>query len=561
MSADRISGTLYDGPSRAPARAFLRNIGFTREDLSRPVIGVGHSWIGTMPCNLNHRTLAAKVAGELRRRDLTPMEFNTVAISDGITMGTQGMKTSLVSRELIADSTELVARGHYFDGLVLITGCDKTSPAAMMAAARLDRPTVIGYSGTSEPAVIGGRPMAVGDLYEAVGAHTRSRLTDAELDHMEAVVCPGTGTCGGQYTANTMAMVLEAMGLSPVGYNSVPAAHGDKHGASELLASALRTAMDRRITPRRLMTEAAFHNAVAVVAASAGSTNAVLHLLACAHEAEVPLTLDDIDRISRRTPLLCDLKPAGRYPAHEVFRAGGTAVLIKEMLTAGLLNGDALTVTGQTLEEAVRAVAGTPGQRVIRPVGHPFAPEGGLVVLRGNLAPDGAVLKVGHGTPLHHVGPARVFEDEESAFAAVAAGAIRPGETLVIRNEGPRGGPGMREMLAVTGALVGAGLGRSVALLTDGRFSGATRGLMVGHVAPEAAEAGPIAALRDGDRIVIDVASRRLSVEGIDVAGRLASWQPRRHGHLRGVMAKYAALVGSASGGAVTSASSGSRRG
>ena len=488
--ARRLSSMLYDGDSRAGARSFLLNVGFTHEDLAKPIVGVMHSWIETMPCNLNHRDLAGEVKEGVRAGGGTPMECNTVAISDGITMGTQGMKTSLVSREVIADSIELVALGHYFDALVCIVSCDKTNPAAAMAIARLDRPAVMLYAGSVSAGSYRGKDVAVADIYEAIGAVAAGRMTGEELRELELAACPGAGACGGQYTANTMAMVLEVIGLSPVGTNSIPAMHRGKRAAAREIGRLAMQVVEAGLRPSQILTRTAFENAVAAVAASGGSTNAVLHLIALAAEVGIELTLDDIDEISRRTPLLCDLKPAGRYNAPELHAAGGIALLTHRLIESGHVDGSALTVTGHTLAEDCAGVVETPGQRVVRPVSEPFHPEGGLVVLRGNIAPEGSVVKVAHGPVRSHRGPARVFDCEEDAQVAVLGGTIQPGEVVVIRYEGPRGGPGMREMLQVTGALMGEGLGESVALITDGRFSGATHGFMIGHVAPEAAVGG-----------------------------------------------------------------------
>ena len=548
----RYSHVLYDGLTRASARSYLLNIGFTHEDLEKPIIGVNHAWIGTMPCNFNHRQLAVWAAAGVREAGGTPMEVNTISISDGITMGTEGMKTSLVSRELIADSVELVGRGHGFDALLCISGCDKTVPAMAMAMARLDRPAALVYSGSILAGSYRGRAVAVGEIFEAIGAVTAGRMTEADLREMERAVCPGPGACGGQYTANTMSMVMEVIGLSPVGYNSIPAVDTARqpatHALGKLVMDALRA--DRR--PSQILTRTAFENAAAAVAASGGSTNAVLHLIALAREVGVELSLDDIDRISRRTPLLCDLKPAGRFAAPELHRAGGIAVLTKRLIEGGYVDGSALTVTGRTLEEECAGVMEAPGQEVVRPLSDPFSTEGGLVILKGNLAPDGCVIKVAHHLPQRHRGPARVFNREEDALAAVLGKRVQPGDTVVIRYEGPKGGPGMREMLQVTGALVGQGLGDSVCLITDGRFSGATQGLMIGHVAPEAAVGGPLAALRDGDVVAVDVAGRTIEVEGVDIPDRMGEWAPPEPRYRSGVLAKYAAQVTSASDGAVT---------
>jgi dihydroxy-acid dehydratase len=549
----RFSRTLYDGTTRAGARAFLLNVGFSHEDLERPVVGVVHSWIETMPCNLNHRDLARAVKGGLREVGLTPMECNTIAISDGITMGTEGMKTSLVSRELIADSIELVALGHYFDALVCIVSCDKTNPAAAMAAARLDRPTVILFAGSVAAGTWRGRSVHVADVYEAIGAVAAGKMDVDELRELELAACPGAGSCGGQYTANTMSTVLEVIGLSPVGFNSIPANHPGKKDAARTASAIARNALEQDLRPSLILTRTAFENAVAAVAASGGSTNAVLHLAALAREVGVDLTLADIHAISNRTPLLCDLKPAGRFDATELYEAGGIPVLTRNLIEGGFVDPDALTITGKTLGEEVEAFLETPGQEVVRPADHAFHPTGGLVVLWGNLAPEGAVVKLAHEEPLVHRGPARVFDCEEDAQDAALGGRIAPGDVVVIRYEGPKGGPGMREMLQVTAAIVGKGLRDSVALVTDGRFSGATRGYMVGHVSPEAAVGGPLAALRDGDLIVLDAAAGRIDVEGVDLEERLRALPaPPPPRYTSGVMAKYASLVGSAAEGAVT---------
>ena len=548
----RHSKTVFDGLARASARSYLLNIGFSHEDLEKPIIGVNHAWIGTMPCNFNHRDLARWTAEGVRASGGTPMEVNTISISDGITMGTAGMKTSLVSRELVADSVELVGRGQYFDALVCITGCDKTVPAMAMAMVRLDRPAVLVYSGSILAGRFQGREVAVGDLFEAIGAVSAGRMQETELKELEASVCPGPGACGGQYTANTMSMVMEVLGLSPVGHNSIPAVDPAREHSSRELGSLAMRVLEADLRPSQILTRPAFENAIAAVAASGGSTNAVLHLLALAREVGVALDMDDFDRISRRTPLLCDLKPGGRFAAPELHRAGGIALLTKRLLEGGHIDGSCLTVTGRTLEEEVAAAQETPGQEVVRPLANPFSQEGGLVVLRGNLAPDGCVLKVAHHSPTTHRGPARVFNREEDALTAVLRGEIKAGDAVVIRYEGPKGGPGMREMLQVTGALVGQGLGDEICLLTDGRFSGATQGLMIGHVAPEAAVGGPLAALQDGDSIFVDVPGRTLNVEGVDLAARLRSWSAPEADRSSGVMAKYASLVSQASEGAIT---------
>jgi dihydroxy-acid dehydratase len=549
--ADRPSRTLYQGRDRAAARSFLHAIGLSAEDIAKPFVGVSNCWLETMPCNFGLRELAVPLKAGIRAAGANPMEFNTIAISDGITMGTEGMKTSLVSREVIADSIELVSRGHMFDALVSLCACDKTIPASAIALARLDRPSVLLYGGSIMPGRFRGRDVAVGDVYEAIGAAAAGKITDADLAELELVACPGAGACGGQYTANTMSMVMEVIGLSPVGFNSIPATDPAKHPAAAAIGPLVLRVLEQDIRPSQILTRRAFDNAIAAVAASGGSTNAVLHLLALAQEVGVELAIDDIDRISRRTPLLCDLKPGGRFAAVELHRAGGIALLTRRLIDGGYIDGDAMTVTGRTLGEECEAVKETPGQDVVAPLSHPLRPEGGLVILRGNLAPEGAVVKVTQHTSTAHRGPARVFNREEDAFAAVSAGRIKPGDTVVIRYEGPRGGPGMREMLQVTAAIVGEGLGGSVAMVTDGRFSGATQGLMVGHVAPEAAAGGPLAALQDGDIISIDVPTRALGVEGVDIAARLKDWSPPEPNYRRGVLARYALLVGSASEGAV----------
>ena len=548
---ERLSRTLYQGRDRAPARAFLHAIGLTREDIEKPFIGVSNCWLETMPCNFGLRELAVPVKAGIRAAGANPMEFNTIAISDGITMGTEGMKTSLVSREVVSDSIELVARGHMFDAMVSLCACDKTIPASAIALARLDRPGVLLYGGSIMPGYFRGKQVAVGDLYEAVGAVAAGKMSEADLAELEQVACPGAGACGGQYTANTMSMVMEVIGLSPVGFNSIPAMDSGKPPAAEAAGRLAVQVLEQDIRPSQILTRRAFDNAIAAVAASGGSTNAVLHLLALARTVGVQLDIDDIDRISRRTPLLCDLKPGGRFAAVELHKAGGIAVLTKRLIEGGFIDGDALTVTGRSLGEEVESVAETPGQEVVAPLSRPLREEGGLVVLRGNLAPDGAVVKITQHTPTSHRGPARVFNREEDAFAAVTSKSIKPGDVVVIRYEGPKGGPGMREMLGVTAAIVGEGLGQSVAMVTDGRFSGATSGLMIGHAAPEAAVRGPLAAVRDGDVITIDVDSRTLAVENVDIEARLKDWSAPEPMYRTGVMARYALLVGSASEGAI----------
>jgi dihydroxy-acid dehydratase len=548
------SAALTQGPSRAGARAMLKAVGFTDEDLKRPLIGVANTWIEIGPCNYHLRELAAQVKQGIRAAGGTPMEFNTVSISDGITMGTEGMKMSLVSREVIADSIELVARGNQFDGIVALVGCDKTIPGAIMALARLNIPGLVLYGGSIAPGSYHGHDVTIQDVYEAVGAHAQKRMSDADLLAMENGACPGAGACGGQFTANTMAMVCEFLGLSPMGSASVPALDARKPEVAHAAGAKVMELLKDDLRPQQILTREAFENAIASVAATGGSTNAVLHLLAIAYEAGVGLSLDDFDRISERVPLLADLKPGGRFVATDLYRAGGTGLVAKRLDEAGLLRGSALTVSGKNIGDEAQSANETAAQEVVRPLGNPIKPTGGLVILKGNLAPEGCVVKIAGHEHLQHRGPARVFDSEEAAFAAVQQGQIRSRDVLVIRYEGPRGGPGMREMLGVTAALVGAGLGDSVALLTDGRFSGATRGLMAGHVAPEAASGGPIVAVRDGDVIVFDVGRRELRVELSDeeIRKRLASWRQPEARYRTGVMAKYARHVSSAAVGAVT---------
>jgi dihydroxy-acid dehydratase len=548
------SRALTEGPERAAARAYLKGIGFDDDALKRPIIGVAHCWIETMPCNFNHRALAAKVKEGIRAAGGTPMELNTISISDGITMGTSGMKTSLVSRELIADSIELVARGHLFDGIVALSGCDKTIPGTVMALARLDVPAVMLYGGSILPGRFHGRDVTIQDVFEAVGAHATGRMTDEELAELESVASPGAGACGGQFTANTMAMAFEVLGISPMGSSMVPAEHKSKAEVAFETGELVMEILKRGLRPSEIITRESLENAIAAIACSGGSTNGVLHLLAVAREAGIELSIDDFDEISERTPLLCDLKPGGQYVAVDLFQAGGVPLVARRLLDAGLLHEDAMTVTGRTVGEHAREAVEAPGQRVVRPLDDPIKPTGGLAILKGNLAPEGCVVKLaGHERRLH-VGPARVFEGEEAAMDAVTHGGIQPGDVVVIRNEGPAGGPGMREMLAVTAALNGAGLGEHVALLTDGRFSGATHGFMAGHVAPEAARGGPIAAVRNGDEITIDVDNRRLDVALSDqeIAARVAAYEAPPNPDATGVLAKYAAQVTSASEGAVT---------
>ena len=548
------SAAVFDGPERAAARAYMKGIGFDDEALRRPTVGIANTWIEAMPCNFHLRDLAEAVKGGVREAGGTPMEFNSIAISDGITMGTEGMKTSLVSREVIADSIELTVRGYQFDAVVALSGCDKTIPASVMALARLDVPAVMLYGGSIAPGRWRGRDVTIQDVFEAIGAHASGDLSEEELLELEGCASPGAGACGGQFTANTMACAFETMGISPMGSAMVPAMNGEKHEAAWEAGRLAVKALADDLRPSAVITRESLENAIACVCASGGSTNGVLHLLAVAREAQVELGIDDFERISRRTPLLAGLKPGGDFVATDLYKAGGVGVIAKRLADAGLLHGEALTVTGRTVGEEAAAAEETPGQVVVRPVSDPIKPEGGFAILRGNLAPDGCVVKLAGTERLKQTGPARVFESEEDAFCAVSAQAIRSGDVVVIRNEGPAGGPGMREMLHVTAALVGEGLGEAVALLTDGRFSGATHGLMAGHVAPEAARGGPIAALRDGDEISFDVEARRLDVGLSDeeIATRVAEYRPSEPRYTSGVMAKYARSVGSASEGAVT---------
>ncbi len=533
----------------------LRATGLGDEDLSRPLVGVANTWIEIGPCNYHLRELAGHVKAGIRAAGGTPLEFNTVSISDGITMGTEGMRASLVSREVIADSIELVARGNLFDALVVLVGCDKTIPGGIMALARLDIPGLILYGGSIAPGQFEGHSVTIQDVYEAIGAHARGTLSDEQLHELECSACPGAGACGGQFTANTMALVCEFLGLAPMGLSSVPATDAAKSAAGRRAGELVMDLLRRDLRPSRILTRAAIENAIAGVAATGGSTNSVLHLLAIAQEAKQPLAIEDFDRISSRTPIVADLKPGGQYVATDLYAAGGTPLVAQRLREAGLLQADCLTVSGKTIGEEAAAARETPGQKVVRPLANPLKPTGGLVILKGNLAPEGCVVKVAGHNLQSFRGPARVFDDEEAAFAAVQEGRIKTGDVVVIRYEGPKGGPGMREMLAVTAALVGAGLGDSVALLTDGRFSGATHGLMAGHIAPEAAVGGPIAAVRDGDTVVFDIPGRALSVELADeeVRRRLTLWTPPVPRFATGVMAKYAHLVSSASLGAVTS--------
>jgi dihydroxy-acid dehydratase len=549
------SHTITQGRDRAPARAMLKAIGFTDEDLAKPIIGVANTWIETMPCNYNLRALAVKVKEGIRAAGGTPMEFNTIAISDGVTMGTEGMKSSLVSREVIADSIELVARGHMFDGIVALVACDKTIPGAGMALLRLNVPGIVLYGGSILPGKHNGRDITIQDVFEAVGANAAGRMSDAELRDIEDHACPGAGACGGQFTANTMATVMELIGLSPMGTAAVPQVDARKEEVSFRCGQIVLDAVKRDLKPRDIATRKAFENAIAGVAATGGSTNAVLHLIAMAREAGVPLTLDDFQAISNRTPVLVDLKPGGRFVAVDVDKAGGIGVIARRLVDGGLVDGSTLTCTGRTLAEEAAASKETPGQEVVRPLNRPLKPTGGLGILRGSLAPEGCVIKLAGHNKKQHRGPARVFDREEDAMQAVTGGRVKTGDVVIIRYEGPRGGPGMREMLGVTGAIVGAGLSETVALVTDGRFSGATHGFMIAHVAPEAANGGPIALVHEGDSISIDADKGVLDVEvpGAELERRRREWKAPAPRYATGVFAKYCALVASASEGAVTS--------
>jgi dihydroxy-acid dehydratase len=550
------SRAILEGRDRAGARAMLKAIGFKDEDLGKPIVGVAHTWIETMPCNFNQRRLAERVKEGIREAGGTPMELNTIAISDGVTMGTEGMKTSLISREVIADSIELVGRGHMFDAIVCLVGCDKTIPAGAMALLRLDIPGFVVYGGSIAPGRFHERDVTIQDVYEAIGAHAVGKMDDRDFKDIENNACPGAGACGGQYTANTMALALTFLGLSPMGSADPPANDPRKDDTCVEAGKLVMDLLGGGLKPSDILTRESFDNAIAAVAATGGSTNAVLHLLALAREAGVPLDIDDFDRVSSQTPIIADLKPGGRYVAVDMDRAGGSALLGKRMLEAGLVDGASRTMTGRTVEEEVSDAYEAPGQDVVVSVENALRDSGGLVILKGNLAPEGCVVKVAGYTRLEHSGPARVFDSEEAAMEAVQGGRIVAGDVVVIRYEGPKGGPGMREMLGVTAALVGQGLGETVALLTDGRFSGATRGLMAGHVAPEAAHGGPIAALRDGDTVTLDIENRTLDVDltSEEVESRLAEWTEPEPRYATGVLAKYAALVSSASEGAITDA-------
>jgi len=551
--AKRHSHAITDGPDRAGARSMLKAVGFTDEDLAKPLIGVATTWIETMPCNLNQRELAQDVKRGIREAGGTPMEFNTIAVSDGVSMGTEGMRASLVSREVIADSIELVARGHLLDGLVCLVACDKTNPAAVMALGRLDIPGVVLYTGSIAPGVFRGRDVTVADVYEAIGAYAAGKMSAEDLHELETVACPGAGACGGQFTANTMSTILEFIGLSPAGANGIPALSKRKVAAAEETGRLAVDLVRRDVRPRQIVTREAIENAAASVVATGGSTNGVLHLLAIAREFGIPFTIDDFDAIAARTPVLADMKPWGRFHAVDVDRAGGVALVARELAKQGLVHVDSPMIDGRTFGDVATAVEERPGQEVVRTIDDPIKPSGSLRILRGNLAPDGCVVKLTVDRKSHR-GPARVFDGESAAFEAVKAKAIKAGDVVVIRYEGPAGAPGMPEMLQVTGAIIGEGLGNDVALITDGRFSGATHGFMVGHIAPEAFRGGPIAALREGDTVVIDVAAGSLHAELSDdeIAARLADWRPPAPHYESGVLAKYAALVSSASEGAVT---------
>src|SRR3954447_15465638 len=548
------SRLLLEGPARAGARAQLHGIGYDADAIAKPIVGVATTWTETMPCNFNQRALAAKVKEGIRAAGGTPMEFNTIAISDGITMGTSGMRASLVSREVVADSIELVANAHFFDAVVTLGACDKTIPGTVMALARMNVPGLMLYGGAIAPRHFQGHDGTIGDVYEAIGAHAAGKMTAEELEELARSASPGMGACGGQFTANTMALAIELLGMSPLGTAMVPAENPTKADVAFHVGQLVMDILRRGQRPRDIITKESLENAIAGIAMSGGSTNGVLHLLAIATEAGIELDIDDFDRISAQTPLLCDLKPGGQYVATDLFAAGGVPVVAKRLLEAGLLNEHAQTVTGRTIGDEARAAQETEGQRGARALDEPLKRTGGLAILRGNIAPEGCVVKLAGHERVHHEGPARVFESEEDAFGAVTSGGITHGDVVVIRNEGPAGGPGMREMLAVTGAIVGEGMGDTVALITDGRFSGATHGFMVAHVAPEAVRGGPIAAIHDGDTIVIDVASRRLDVELSDeeIAARVAAYELPPTTTTNGVLGKYAKLVSSASLGAVT---------
>jgi len=549
------SHDLLVGPGRAPARAMLKAVGFTDEDLSRPIIGVANTWIEVMPCNFHLRRLSERVKAGIRAAGGTPIEYNTIAVSDGISMGTEGMKASLISREVIADSIELVARGHLFDGVVALSGCDKTIPGTVMALARLNVPSLMLYGGSIMPGQFQGHDVTIQDVFEAVGKHASGKMTNAELKDLEDHACPGPGACGGQFTANTMAIAFEFLGMSPMGRNGVPAMDTRKDDVAFECGKMVMDLLKRDLRPRQIITRKSLENAIAAVATTGGSTNAVLHLLAIAYEAGIKLSIDDFDRINRKVPLLADLKPGGRFTAADLYAAGGTTLVANRLVDAGLLHANQPTVTGRTIGEEAKEAVETAGQHVLRPLSNPIKATGGMVILKGNLAPEGCVVKVAGHSMMQFRGPAKVYDREEDAFVAVKAGQIKAGDVVVIRFEGPSGGPGMREMLGVTAAIVGAGLGDSVALLTDGRFSGATHGLMAGHVAPEAVRGGPIGAVKNGDIIAFDIAKRQLNVElsAKEIKARLKKVKMPAARYTSGVMAKYARHVSSASEGAITS--------
>ncbi len=560
IEGKRQSIPLTEGPNRAAARSYLRGIGFTKEDLHKPIIGVANTWTEIGPCNFHLREVAAAVKQGIREAGGTPMEFNTVTIHDGITMGTQGMKASLVSREVIADSVELVARGNLFDGIIGIGGCDKNMPAIIMALCRLNIPGMMLYGGSIAPGKLNGpdgttKDITILNVFEAIGSHASGTLDDAGLEAVEAAACPGAGACGGQFTANTMAMAAEILGIAPIQLSGVPATSPAKHEASRQAGHMLMKAVRDNRRPSDIITRASIENAIASIAASGGSTNGVLHFLAIAREMGIELNIDDFDKISDRTPFICDLSPAGKYVASDYQAAGGSRLLALRMLDAGLLNGDALTVSGKTIGEEAQEAVETPGQQVIKTFEAPIKPHGGLVILKGNLSPEGSVMKISAADRVEHRGPARVFDSEDDCFLAVQAQKINPGDVLVIRYEGPKGGPGMREMLQVTAAISSnPTLSATVALMTDGRFSGATRGFTVGHVAPEAFVGGPIAAVHEGDIIHFDIANRKLTLEvpEEEIAARLKTWKAPEPRFKKGVFAKYVKTVSTASEGAVT---------
>ncbi len=550
----RNSSVLVDGPSRAPARAMFKAVGFTDEDLAKPLVGVAHTWIEIMPCTAHLRSLAENVKQGIREAGGTPIEFNTIAVCDGISMGTEGMRASLISREVVADSIELTSRGHLFDAVVALSGCDKTIPGTVMALLRLNLPSLMLYGGSIQPGRYGDHDVTIVDVFEAVGAHAAGKITDRELKALEDVACPGVGACGGQFTANTMATASELMGISPSGFNSVPATDPRKPEVAFQSGKLVMDLLRKDVRPKQIVTREAIENAIASVCMTGGSTNAVLHMLAIAHEAGIQLSIEDFDRISNRTPLLGDLKPGGNFVATDMHKAGGIPLVAKRLKEAGLLHSNQITVSGRTIGEEADLATETKGQEVVHPLSNPIKKTGGLVILKGNLAPDGCVIKVAGHERMNHKGPARVFNSEPECFAALSARKIVPGDVVVIRYEGPKGAPGMPEMLGVTAAIMGQGIGEEVALLTDGRFSGGTRGLMAGHVAPEAYVGGPIAALREGDIITFDIPNRRIDVNLTDaeIKARLKDWKPPSPHYKSGVMAKYAQLVSSASRGAIT---------